>query len=102
MMGDENHLHVFQVLSYDLIWGRLSINRNNGGDIVTGTPIVQTGQNRPGPGGWAGVSFLPCGNEFQSLLACARFKLATHGDETLSIPLLMPGGICFLEDWLPR
>lgn len=50
-MCDENHLHVFQVLSYDLIWGRLSINRNNGGDIVAGTPIVQTRQKRPGPRG---------------------------------------------------
>lgn len=51
--------------------------------------------------GWRHIS-LPCSDEFQSLLACARFKLATHRDETLSILLLMPGVICSLEDWLPR
>lgn len=45
---------------------------------------------------------LPCSDEFQSLLACARFKLATHRDEMLSIPLLMPGMICSLKDCLPR
>lgn len=45
---------------------------------------------------------LPRSDEFQSLLACAGVRLATHRDEMRSIPLLMPEVICSLEDWLPR
>ena len=60
------------------------------------------GRNHQGLEVGRGHISLPRSDEFQSLLACARFKLATHRDETLSIPLLMPGTICSLEGWLPR
>lgn len=54
--------------------------------------------------GWGGEGTLlyPCRDESQSRLPCARFKLATHRDETRSIPFLKPGVICPLEDRLPR
>lgn len=48
-MCNENHVHVFQVLSYDLIWGKLSIDRNKREGIMAGTPIIQTRQKPPGP-----------------------------------------------------
>lgn len=62
----------------------------------------QPGRNNQGLGVEREYISLPCGDEFQSLLACARFKLATHRDETLSILFLTPGVICLLEDCLPR
>lgn len=58
VMCDENYLHVFQVLSYDPIWGRLSINNNHRKGIMAELPILQTRQKPPGPWGREVAYFL--------------------------------------------
>lgn len=68
-----------------------------------GRCLPEAGRNSVASGwGWEGKPLYPCRDESQSWLPCARFKLATHRDETGSIPFLMPGVICPLEDPLPR
>ena len=49
VMWDENHLYVSQVLSYDPIWGGLSINESHREGIMAESPILQTRQKPPGP-----------------------------------------------------
>ena len=92
----------FQALPCHVIQGRLSSDMNDRDVSVAGTPTIQARQQQGGLGVGGGHISLPRSHEFQSLLTCARFKLATHRDETFSIPLFMAGVFCPLEAWLPR
>lgn len=92
------------MLSCDLLWSELSVNRSHWEGAYPNRAEALWPQGREGrtrKRGRVHTAF-PCSDESESRLPCARFKLATHGDERHSIPLLMPGVICPLEDWLPR